>query len=214
MAIEFQENRQKLQIICEETSIIHQGIWNILILNDLISDIVLKGSSAGKESTCSSGDRSSIPGLGRSPAEGIGHPLQYSWASLVAQMVKNPPANGRAGFDLWVGKLLRRSNPMDCNLPGSSIHGIFQARVPEWVAISFSRVSSLEPGKIYTVYPWQGRLVTINTSYYTWFSSLLYWIWFFIFTPYIHICEYSLILWYKHGNFRNWIFPIYLLNKH
>ena len=43
MAIEFQENRQKLQIICEETSIIYQGIWNILILNDLMSNIVLKG---------------------------------------------------------------------------------------------------------------------------------------------------------------------------
>ena len=33
-----------------------------------------------------------IPGLGRFPGEGIGYPLQYSWASLVAQMVKNPPA--------------------------------------------------------------------------------------------------------------------------
>ena len=33
-----------------------------------------------------------IPGLGRSPGEGIGYPLQYSWASLVAQMVRNPPA--------------------------------------------------------------------------------------------------------------------------
>ena len=29
------------------------------------------------------------------------------------------------------------SNPMDCSLPGSSVHGIFQARVPEWVAIAF-----------------------------------------------------------------------------
>ena len=33
-------------------------------------------------------------------------------------------------------------NPMDCSLPGSSVHGFFQARVPEWVAISFSRGSS------------------------------------------------------------------------
>ena len=33
-----------------------------------------------------------IPGLGRSPGEGIGYPLQYSWASLVAQLVNNPPA--------------------------------------------------------------------------------------------------------------------------
>ena len=48
----------------------------------------LPGSSAGKESTCSTGDPSSIPGLGRSPGEGIGYPLQYSWASMVAQMVK------------------------------------------------------------------------------------------------------------------------------
>ena len=38
------------------------------------------------------GDPSSIPGSGRSTAEGIGYPLQYSWASLVAQQVKIPPA--------------------------------------------------------------------------------------------------------------------------
>ena len=50
------------------------------------------GSSAGKESACNAEDLGSIPGLGRSPGEGNGHPLQYSWASLVAQMVKNPPA--------------------------------------------------------------------------------------------------------------------------
>ena len=49
-------------------------------------------SLAGKESTCNAGDFSSIPGLGRSPGEGIGYPLQYSWASLLAQMVKNLPA--------------------------------------------------------------------------------------------------------------------------
>ena len=46
------------------------------------------GSSAGKESTWNAGDPSSIPGFGRSPGEGIGFPLQYSWASLVAQTVK------------------------------------------------------------------------------------------------------------------------------
>ena len=49
-------------------------------------------SSVGKESTCSTGDLGSIPGSGRSTGEGIGYPLQYSWASLVAQLVKNPPA--------------------------------------------------------------------------------------------------------------------------
>ena len=50
------------------------------------------GSSAGKESAYNSGDSGSIPGLGRSSGEGIGCPLQYSWASLVAQLANNPPA--------------------------------------------------------------------------------------------------------------------------
>ena len=49
-------------------------------------------SSAGKESTCNAGDPGSIPGSGRSAGEGIGYPLQYSRASLLAQLVKNPPA--------------------------------------------------------------------------------------------------------------------------
>ena len=46
------------------------------------------GSSAGKESTCNVGDPGLITGSGRSPGEGIGYPLQYSWASLVTQTVK------------------------------------------------------------------------------------------------------------------------------
>ena len=50
------------------------------------------GGSHGKESTYNAGDPDSIPGLGRSPGEGIGYPLQYSWASLVAQTVRNLPA--------------------------------------------------------------------------------------------------------------------------
>ena len=50
------------------------------------------GNSAGKESTCNAGDPSSMPALRRFPGEGIGYPLQYSWASLVPQIVKNPPA--------------------------------------------------------------------------------------------------------------------------
>ena len=58
-------------------------------------------SSAGKESACNVGDPSSIPGLGKSAGEGIGYPLQYSWASLVAQLVKNPPAM----WETWVQSL-------------------------------------------------------------------------------------------------------------
>ena len=48
-------------------------------------------SSVGKESACNTGDPSSIPGSGVSAGEGIGYPLQYSWLSLMAQLVKNPP---------------------------------------------------------------------------------------------------------------------------
>jgi len=49
-------------------------------------------SSDGKELACNAGDPSSISGSGRSTEEGIGYPLQYSWASLVAQLLKNLPA--------------------------------------------------------------------------------------------------------------------------
>ena len=55
----------------------------------------------GKESTWSVGDPSSIPGSGRSAGEGIGYPLRCSWASLVAQLVKNPPVM----WETWVGKI-------------------------------------------------------------------------------------------------------------
>ena len=50
------------------------------------------GSPAGKESACNAGDSGLIPGSRRSPGEGIGYALQYSWAFLVAQLVKNLPA--------------------------------------------------------------------------------------------------------------------------
>ena len=63
-----------------------QGLFHV------VAYISFPGSSAGKESTCSTGDPGLIPGSGRSLGEGIGHPLQYSWASLVAQIVKNQPA--------------------------------------------------------------------------------------------------------------------------
>ena len=49
-------------------------------------------SLVDKESACNAGDPGLIPGSGRTAGEGIGYPLQYSWASLVAQLVKNPPA--------------------------------------------------------------------------------------------------------------------------
>ena len=55
-------------------------------------DLGFSGGSAGKEFACNVRGLGLIPGLGRSPGEGIGYLLQYAWASLVAQLVKNPPA--------------------------------------------------------------------------------------------------------------------------
>ena len=57
--------------------------------------------TAIKDSTCNAGDPSWIPGLGISLGEGLGYPFQYSWASLVAQLVKNPTAM----WETWVGSL-------------------------------------------------------------------------------------------------------------
>ena len=58
-------------------------------------------SSVGKETACNAGDPGLIRGSGISPGEGIGYPLQNSWASLVAQLLKNPPAM----WETWIRSL-------------------------------------------------------------------------------------------------------------
>ena len=65
-------------------------------------------SSVSKESVCNAGDPGSIPGSGRSSGEGIGYPLQYSWACLVAQLVKNLPAM----LETWI-RSLGWENPLE-----------------------------------------------------------------------------------------------------
>ena len=65
-------------------------------------------SSVGKDSACKAGDPGLIHGSGRSAGEGIGHPLQYSWASLVALLAKNP----RAMRETWV-QSLSWENPLE-----------------------------------------------------------------------------------------------------
>ena len=65
-------------------------------------------SSVGKESACNAGDPGLIPGLGRSAGEGRGYPLQYSWASLVAQLVKKLPAM----WETWV-RFLGWEDPLE-----------------------------------------------------------------------------------------------------
>ena len=99
---------------------IHSFIHSITFKH-LFRDM-LSISWAGKESTYNEGDPGSIPGSGRSTGEGIGYPLQYCWASLVAQLVKNLPAmwvipglgrspGERKGYPLQYSGL---ENSMDC----------------------------------------------------------------------------------------------------
>ena len=64
--------------------------WTVFVVTTI--KLLFPDSSGGKESAYNARDPGSIPGLGRSPGKGIGYPLQYSWASLVAQLVKNLPA--------------------------------------------------------------------------------------------------------------------------
>ena len=79
--------------------------------------------SAGKESACKAEDPGSIPGLGRSPGEGKGYTLQYSWASLVARLVKKPSAM----WETWV----RSPGWEDPLEKGKATHsGILAWRIP------------------------------------------------------------------------------------
>ena len=78
------------------------------------------GSSAGKEFTCNAGGPGLIPGPGSSPREGIGYTLQYSWASLVAQIVKNPPTM----LETWV-RYLGWEDPLE---EGMATHSSIQDR--------------------------------------------------------------------------------------
>ena len=76
--------------------------------------ISFPGSSAGKEFASNGGDPGSIPRLGGFPGGGIGYPLQYSSAFLVAQTVMNTPAMWETWVNPWVGKIPWRAsgNPL------------------------------------------------------------------------------------------------------
>ena len=95
----------------------------------IFSSTFFSYSSVGKGPTCNAGDPGSIPGSGRSAGEGIGYPLQYSWVSLVAQLVKNLPAV----LETWV-RSLGWEDPLE---KGMATHfSILVWRIP------------------WTVYPW------------------------------------------------------------
>ena len=81
------------------------------------------GSSAREESASNAGDPGSIPGLARSAVDGLGYPLQYSWASFIAHLVKNLPEMQ----ETWVWPLGRK----DPLAKGTTTHNSFLAwRIP------------------------------------------------------------------------------------
>ena len=100
---------------------------------------IFPDSSIGKESACSARDPSLIPGSGKSAGEGIGYPPQYSWAFLVAHLVKNPPAM----WDTWVQSLgwedpLRRERLRTPVFWLGEFHGLYSP----WVVKSRTRLSN------------------------------------------------------------------------
>ena len=107
------------------------GLFSLLVGRDHISCHSYKfphmgftHSSVGRESTCNVGDPGLIPGSERSSGEGIGYPLQPSWASFVAQLVKNPPAM----WETWV-QSLDWENPLE---KGKATHSSILAWRSPW----------------------------------------------------------------------------------
>ena len=107
--------------------------------------LAFPGGLAGKEFPCNVGDLGSIPRLGRSPGEGKGYTLQYSWASLLAQLAKNPPAM----WETWV-QSLSWEDPLE---KGKATHssigpGELQRVWQDWAAFTFTF------GYVYILNPW------------------------------------------------------------
>ena len=115
------------------------------------------GSSLVEESTSNAGDPGSVPGFGRSTAEGIDYPLQHSWASLMAQLVRNLPAM----WETWVWSLAWE----DSLEKGTATHSsILACRIP---CDSFS-LNFLSP--FCTLHP---RTYFVTESLYIWPPSTI-----------------------------------------
>ena len=122
-------------------------------------------SSAGKESACNARDPCSIPGWGRSAGEGIGYPLQYSWASLVAQPVKNLPAMR----ETWVWSL-----GWEAHLEkGKATHSSILAWRISWTVKSMGsqRVRHDWATFTFTFNRWRDRQTVIHAHYGIIFSN-------------------------------------------
>ena len=133
-------------------SVFSSRIFKCLMLTDLLSLCVtaqfvvlwwdynrtehqiLRLTSSGKESVCNAGDPGLIPGSGRASGEGIGYPLQYSWSSLLAQQVKNPPAmqetwvRSLGGEDTLEKGKGTHSSILAWGIPCTIVHGVTKSQ--------------------------------------------------------------------------------------
>ena len=79
-----------------------------------------------------------IPGPGRSPGEERGYPLQFSWVSLLAQLVRTHLQCERPGFNPWVGKIpwRRKDYPLQYSGLQNSMHCIVHGVSKSWTQLS------------------------------------------------------------------------------
>ena len=129
----------------------------LLFIWSFLRTVGFPGSSVGKESTCNAGDLGLIPGLGRSAGEWIGYPLQCSWASPVAQLVKNLPAM-RETWVLslgWEDPLEKGKAPVFW--PGES-HGLYSP----W---GHKELDTTEPLSLSLL---RACYIFLDSSYYKW----------------------------------------------
>ena len=127
-----------------------------------MSYINIPDSSVGEESNCIARNPRLMSGLGRSPGEGIGYPLQYSWPSLVAQLVKNPPAMR----ETWVWSLgwegsLEKENATHSNILGWRIPwnpwGRKELGTTEWLSLHNIRENRVKVymESLHTMFYWK-----------------------------------------------------------
>ena len=100
------------------------NLYIYIYIYTIVSLYTLQGSSDSKESSCNIGDLGSVPGLGRSPGEGTGNPLQYS-------CLENSMDRNLVGYSPWD----HRESEMTKQITFSLLH----CRRPHWTSALCSR---------------------------------------------------------------------------
>ena len=125
------------------------GLPKMLLLGDI------PDSSVAEESACKAGDPDSVPGSGRYTGKGIGYPLQYSWASLVVQLVKNLPAM----WETWVRSLGWEDSPGEGKGYPLQYSGLkyspWSRKESERLSRTHSLRGHLPPGRIFVLRIWR-----------------------------------------------------------